>query len=623
EWVDDPYAPVEQGNEVLRGGANGFLQNMVYRLQGDPGVATMNATAGFRCAADEVDMIQAASLNEDVLFSDDFGDPGSGWPILTEGAFLYGYHPPAFYHVQVSTTDDHTVASREPALTDFTVETNVQVFSAGTENGNFRYGLTVRRAGDDQYYAFIISPRAGTWAVIKSAPEGIGILTEGTTDSLRGIAPQGFSPDSDQLDSLRVDAQGERFIFRINDEPVAQITDPDYDSGEIGFYVENFDETLSHIHFDTLTIRELEFDEAVVAALAPPDTPTPETTPTREELQPTEADPTEPPAASDTPSIETPVPVEEESPTPEPTVTSTATPTPEPTVTSTVTPTPEPAETPTPTPTEAPTATREPSPTSTPDVPQFENMILIEPDFFNMGSSTGDSLEAPEHPVLLDGFLIDLFEVTNADYRQCVAAGGCTRSGTADSFTHSGYRDSPTFDDYPVISVNWDQANGYCLWAGKRLPSEAEWEFAASGPQNFTWPWGNSFDPSLSAASATDTQPVGSYPGGTSPFGLFDMAGNVNEWIADTFNEDYYATSPATNPINKAPGAGRVFRGGSFDNPNGDFYTSSRRYGNVRSFSEVDVGFRCAADANLPASPGLIDEFCTIYAEFKPGAPCP
>jgi formylglycine-generating enzyme required for sulfatase activity len=232
EWVDDPYAPVEQGNEVLRGGANGFLQNMVYRLQGDPGVATMNATAGFRCAADEVDMIQAASLNEDVLFSDDFGDPGSGWPILTEGAFLYGYHPPAFYHVQVSTTDDHTVASREPALTDFTVETNVQVFSAGTGNGNFRYGLAVRRAGDDQYYAFIISPRAGTWAVVKSAPEGLGILTEGTTDSLRGIAPQGFSPDSDQLDSLRVDAQGERFIFRINDEPVAQITDPDYDSGE-------------------------------------------------------------------------------------------------------------------------------------------------------------------------------------------------------------------------------------------------------------------------------------------------------------------------------------------------------------------------------------------------------
>jgi formylglycine-generating enzyme required for sulfatase activity len=101
------------------------------------------------------------------------------------------------------------------------------------------------------------------------------------------------------------------------------------------------------------------------------------------------------------------------------------------------------------------------------------------------------------------------------------------------------------------------------------------------------------------------------------------MAGNVNEWVADTFDESFYDNSPPSNPLNNSSGAGRIYRGGSFDNTDGDFYTTSRRYGNVRSFSEVDVGFRCAIDANLPASPGLVTEFCAVYADYDPNASCP
>jgi serine/threonine-protein kinase len=251
-------------------------------------------------------------------------------------------------------------------------------------------------------------------------------------------------------------------------------------------------------------------------------------------------------------------------------------------------------------------------------------MILIPAGYFLMGSSTGQPNERPEHPVILNGFFLDETEVTNAQYRECVADGGCTLPPNVDAFTYQNYRDSPDFDTYPVIAVNWDQANAYCQWAGKRLPTEAEWEYAASGPDNLIWPWGNTFDPSLSAASAPDTQPVGSYPDGASPFGILDMAGNVNEWVADDFEEGFYANSPPGNPVNKSGKAGRIYRGGSFDNSNGEFFTTSRRYGNVRTFSEVDVGFRCAASAvDARPGPALTAEFCDIYAEFRPGAPCP
>jgi formylglycine-generating enzyme required for sulfatase activity len=224
-------------------------------------------------------------------------------------------------------------------------------------------------------------------------------------------------------------------------------------------------------------------------------------------------------------------------------------------------------------------------------------MVLIPAGSFLMGSSTGQPDEAPEHQVSLDSFFIDQFEVTNAEYRQCVNDGGCSQTSSPDGFTRTGYRDDPAFNTYPVVNVTWEQARAYCRWAGKRLPTEAEWEYAASGPDNLTWPWGNSFNASLSAASAPDTEPVTSHPEGASPFGIFNMAGNVNEWVQDVYNPNFYANSPAQNPVNTGGGDTRVFRGGSFANPDGAFYTTSRRYDRGPAFSDVDMGFRCAMDA--------------------------
>jgi formylglycine-generating enzyme required for sulfatase activity len=171
-----------------------------------------------------------------------------------------------------------------------------------------------------------------------------------------------------------------------------------------------------------------------------------------------------------------------------------------------------------------------------------------------------------------------------------VEAGACSGGG--------GSRlNNPNYENYPVVLVNWDQAKAYCEWAAKRLPSEAEWEYAASGPENFAWPWGNQFEPVRSAASAPDVQAVGTYPDGASPFGVLDLAGNVAEWVTDAYDPSFYANSPSSNPLNTT-GSSRIYRGGSYGNADGTFYTTSRRYVKSRSFSDVDLGFRCAA--NLP-----------------------
>jgi formylglycine-generating enzyme required for sulfatase activity len=244
-----------------------------------------------------------------------------------------------------------------------------------------------------------------------------------------------------------------------------------------------------------------------------------------------------------------------------------------------------------------------------------------------MGASTGQADEQPEHPVFVDAFYLDQFEVSNAQYRRCTAGGGCTPSNAADSFTYQGYRDNPAYDTYPVIAVSWDQARAYCQWVGKRLPTEAEWEYAASGPQNLTWPWGNNFASNLAAADAPDVQPVDSYPEGLSPFGLYNMAGNVGEWVADVFDPQFYAVSPAVNPISQGSGAERIFRGGSFGNPDSAYYTTSRRYPKSRDFNDVDVGFRCAQDASGVTPPAerqsQLETFCQIYAAYNPNGTCP
>ncbi|MCB0167264.1 MAG: SUMF1/EgtB/PvdO family nonheme iron enzyme, partial [Anaerolineae bacterium] len=261
EWVDEPYAPLNDANyKVLRGGSNDFLKDMAYRLQGEPDQPTMIASAGIRCAADEVNIVgKQGQLAENVFLEDSFDDPGSGWPILAEGTYLFGYHPPDYYHVEVSDAEDFTAVSRPPNFTDVTVESDVQVDHTLTGEGDFRYGLVLRRMSENEYYAFTVSSHSGSWEVLKSSDAGLEVLDEGKVSTLQGFAPLGFTPSTS--DNLRVDASGDTFEFLINSEIVSRISDSDYDSGEVGFFVETLDEPLAHIHYDKLVIRQADLVE--------------------------------------------------------------------------------------------------------------------------------------------------------------------------------------------------------------------------------------------------------------------------------------------------------------------------------------------------------------------------
>lgn len=186
-----------------------------------------------------------------VLYMDDFTNPATSWPERQFDNYFIGYHEPEYYHVELSGPSYKTTVfePQKRSFDDFTVELDVLTASSKTApEGDFRYGLAFRRSGD-QYYAFTISPRTKQWYVLKSSPNGVVVLTEGSHEDIH---------DLDVDDALRVDAQGADFLFHINNQLVSQVTDPDYTSGEVGFYVESFDSASTHIHFNELTIREFE-----------------------------------------------------------------------------------------------------------------------------------------------------------------------------------------------------------------------------------------------------------------------------------------------------------------------------------------------------------------------------
>ncbi len=222
--------------------------------------------------------------------------------------------------------------------------------------------------------------------------------------------------------------------------------------------------------------------------------------------------------------------------------------------------------------------------------------------------------EQPAHTVILNSFWIDRTEVTNGQYRQCVEAGICDPPELTSSYSRDRYYDDSAYDDYPVIYVSWHQAAAYCEWAGARLPTEAEWEYAARGPDGRQFPWGDTFDGTklnycdvncyLDQADGTvddgyaDTAPVGSYTGGVSWCGAGDMAGNVWEWVADWYAAWYYSSSPAEDPTGPSSGRYRVVRGGSWLNVPSQVRCAFRFMGPHEETSR-SVGFRCVESSVL------------------------
>ncbi len=215
-------------------------------------------------------------------------------------------------------------------------------------------------------------------------------------------------------------------------------------------------------------------------------------------------------------------------------------------------------------------------------------------EFFPLRSPSRYDNERPQREVFLDAFYIDQLEVTNSQYKKFLSETG---------YVPKRYLDRPPFNvpDLPAIVLEWEDAVTYTEWAGKRLPTEAEWEKASRGTDGRIWPWGSEWDGSkLSGNDGTgledgykETAPVGQFPQGASPFGALDMAGNIWEWVADWYEPDYYTHAPNRNPKGPETGDGHVLKGGGWAE-NLDFTRCANRLGG--NPGSLLRGFRCAMD---------------------------
>jgi len=292
-----------------------------------------------------------------------------------------------------------------------------------------------------------------------------------------------------------------------------------------------------------------------------------------------------------------------------------------------------------------------------------DGMVLIPAGEFTMGSNKEENLsmwreanalnpfgfndqlyanERPAHKVNLPAFLIDKYEVTNAQYRDFVSA---TQHPVPNMWQQNGYsisiamlrnvdpdhlrlaastrfnldvdvnqmtpeallaeleRVQAVRDTYPVTTVTWQDAVDYCSWAGKHLPSEAEWEKAARGPENFEYPWGNQWDPkkinTMSSDADAPFSPIGSYPADKSAYGVYDMAANVAEWVSDWY--DAYPDAPPATNIKNYGKVHRVVRGGMASSGHYDslsvVFRAARRSHFAPEMALIDVGFRCVKKA--------------------------
>ena len=233
---------------------------------------------------------------------------------------------------------------------------------------------------------------------------------------------------------------------------------------------------------------------------------------------------------------------------------------------------------------------------------QRGGMIEIPNGQFIMGTDGEASFadQRPAHTVTVSTFWIDSVEVTTSQYQLCSNTGECTSAGQRPG-CNAGRNDR---DDHPINCVTWDQANTFCIWAGKRLPTEAEWEKAARGDDERLYPWGNTDphlrlleDPNLKLLNFNDnmgtTDVVGNYPDGRSYYGAHNMAGNVMEWTGDYFDRSYYSESPAIDPRGPEDGSLRVARGGFFGVGFSEAISTTVRNATPPTASEPGLGFRC------------------------------
>ncbi len=232
-------------------------------------------------------------------------------------------------------------------------------------------------------------------------------------------------------------------------------------------------------------------------------------------------------------------------------------------------------------------------------------MAYVPPGAFLMGSNDGRADERPAHRVYLSEFYMDTHEVTVSEYVEFLNHAGRLYGKDGHKYADvrdenpqshilsvgNGYAAEEGFENYPVTWVSWYGADAYCRFRHKRLPTEAEWEKAARGTDGRRYPWGDEFDPEkANAGERSGPAPVGSYPDGVSPYGLYDMAGNVWEWVAD-----WYEPYPGSDYRSPFFGKYKVVRGGSWNHPYADSRTTSRDFAHPARRLRV-VGFRCARE---------------------------
>lgn len=247
-------------------------------------------------------------------------------------------------------------------------------------------------------------------------------------------------------------------------------------------------------------------------------------------------------------------------------------------------------------------------------------MVCVPAGSFLMGASDSDTLagddEVPQHEVYLDAFWIDKTEVTNKDFLQCIESGAChPEIYDTTVTTYVPYAVHPEYQSHPALIYIVDDAIEYCEWAGRRLPTEAEWEKAARGTDGRIYPWGDELDcdranyylcdnrpepgpdnPPCGYSSYCQTRQVDSQTVGVSPYGLLHMSGNVWEWVSDWYSIEYFANSPQENPQGPETGEFRVRKGGGATSLAKDLRASSRASGEGEHYFDGQMGFRCAAD---------------------------